>query len=262
MSEPTVSVSPPPSASSPVSASSAPPPEVSLLSSLVLLELELLLPPPQPATTSAAIASRSAAKSAAGRILVIKYCLHSGWEDLNIWPDGLPAQASTSNLPQRRGDRCRTAPRNCTAKKYAASGRPVAFTPGQSGVFNLGQRSKVSRAGDRQACWFPVRSASRRDHPEPRHFAVSRHLLLGARPRVGRRCRGARRGVPPGGRRAAAAGAAGAGRARAGRGRGGDRGGGRRGGARPRTGRPDARPPRPRRGAHRCGRGRPRAWPR
>src|SRR5436190_24297647 len=77
MSEPTVSVSPPPSASSPVSDPSSPPPEASVLSSLVLLELELLLPPPQPATTSAAITSRSAAKSAAGRILVIEMCLRS-----------------------------------------------------------------------------------------------------------------------------------------------------------------------------------------
>src|SRR6185312_14032669 len=70
MSDPTVSFSPPPAAFSPPSAA-APPPELSLLSSLVPLELELLLPP-QPATTSAAIASRSAAKSAAGRILVIR----------------------------------------------------------------------------------------------------------------------------------------------------------------------------------------------
>src|SRR5882757_9286739 len=136
MSEPTFSVSPPPSASTP-------PPELSLLSSLVLLELELLLPPPQPATTSAAIASRSAAKSAAGRILVIRFVPPFGLEGLEhtaAWP---PCSNLRVNFAAVASSPLAVPRRNYTVRKYAASVGASAFTQGQSERSNLGQPSKV-----------------------------------------------------------------------------------------------------------------------
>src|ERR1700761_7576246 len=106
MSEPTVSVSPPPD-------SSVDPLVLSVLSSLVVL-LELLLPPPQPATTSAATASKRAAKSAAGRILVIEFCLRSGIDERQHMAGPSPCSSSGGKFGRSGASPTAIRRRNCT----------------------------------------------------------------------------------------------------------------------------------------------------